>query len=267
MTSVTATDTPDHRLRGARGARPLQRGVLQRDGPVPRVEPAPAQAARVRRPAPDRRRARAPGWAPTCATCRRDRRSSPSNPTPTCTVGCGPPPSAAACTSTCASGSPSAPASPTTASTAVISSLVLCTVTDPAEVLAEIRRILRPGGTFRFVEHVAAPTGTPTRCAAAGAAPAVGLDLRGLLVRAGPGRFAARRRVRPRRRRAVPTAHAVRHLQPPDRRRRAGLTGEPPPHARDGRRTPCWSPRGPGAGSRSGRRSPRPSRTRRPAPR
>ena len=45
----------------------------------------------------------------------------------------------------------------------VISSLVLCTVTDPAGVLAEIRRILRPGGTFRFVEHVAARPGTPTR--------------------------------------------------------------------------------------------------------
>ena len=45
----------------------------------------------------------------------------------------------------------------------VISSLVLCTVTDPAEVLAEVRRVLRPGGTFRFVEHVAARPGTPTR--------------------------------------------------------------------------------------------------------
>ena len=45
----------------------------------------------------------------------------------------------------------------------VISSLVLCSVTNPAEVLAEIRRILRPGGTYRFVEHVAAPTGTATR--------------------------------------------------------------------------------------------------------
>ncbi|MGI5129456.1 class I SAM-dependent methyltransferase [Pseudonocardia sp. CA-107938] len=45
----------------------------------------------------------------------------------------------------------------------VISSLVLCTVTDPAAVLAEVRRILRPGGTFRFVEHVAARAGTPTR--------------------------------------------------------------------------------------------------------
>ncbi len=45
----------------------------------------------------------------------------------------------------------------------VISSLVLCTVADPAAVLAEVRRILRPGGTFRFVEHVAARPGTPTR--------------------------------------------------------------------------------------------------------
>lgn len=46
---------------------------------------------------------------------------------------------------------------------AVISSLVLCSVTDPAHVLAEIRRILRPGGRYSFVEHVAARAGTPTR--------------------------------------------------------------------------------------------------------
>lgn len=38
-----------------------------------------------------------------------------------------------------------------------ICSLVLCTVEDPACVLEEIRRVLRPGGRFRFVEHVAAP--------------------------------------------------------------------------------------------------------------
>jgi ubiquinone/menaquinone biosynthesis C-methylase UbiE len=46
---------------------------------------------------------------------------------------------------------------------AVISSLVLCSVHDPSAVLAEVRRILRPGGTYHFVEHVAAPAGTPTR--------------------------------------------------------------------------------------------------------
>ena len=47
----------------------------------------------------------------------------------------------------------------------VISSLVLCSVQDPAAVLAEMRRILRPGGTFRFLEHVVAPPATPTRAA------------------------------------------------------------------------------------------------------
>ncbi|GAA2590858.1 class I SAM-dependent methyltransferase [Winogradskya consettensis] len=52
---------------------------------------------------------------------------------------------------------------PTRSADAVISSLVLCTVADPAAVLTEVRRILRPGGTFRFLEHVAAPDGTPTR--------------------------------------------------------------------------------------------------------
>ena len=45
----------------------------------------------------------------------------------------------------------------------VISSLVLCTVRDPAAVLAEVRRILTPGGRFSFVEHVVARRRTPTR--------------------------------------------------------------------------------------------------------
>ncbi len=45
----------------------------------------------------------------------------------------------------------------------VLSSLVLCTVTDPVAVLAEIRRILVPGGRFSFAEHVAARSRTVTR--------------------------------------------------------------------------------------------------------
>ena len=42
---------------------------------------------------------------------------------------------------------------------AVICTLVLCTVEDPVRVLQEVRRILKPGGRFMFLEHVAAPPG------------------------------------------------------------------------------------------------------------
>lgn len=45
----------------------------------------------------------------------------------------------------------------------VISTLVLCTVVDPDAVLEEVKRVLRPGGTFRFVEHVAAHPASPRR--------------------------------------------------------------------------------------------------------
>ena len=38
----------------------------------------------------------------------------------------------------------------------VVFSLVLCTVPDMKRVLAEARRVLRPGGTLRFYEHVRA---------------------------------------------------------------------------------------------------------------
>jgi SAM-dependent methyltransferase len=43
----------------------------------------------------------------------------------------------------------------------VLCSLVLCTVEDPVAVIDEARRILKPGGRFRFVEHVDAGPRTP----------------------------------------------------------------------------------------------------------
>jgi ubiquinone/menaquinone biosynthesis C-methylase UbiE len=43
---------------------------------------------------------------------------------------------------------------------AVISSLVLCTVVDQHRALGEVIRVLKPGGKFLFIEHVAAARGT-----------------------------------------------------------------------------------------------------------
>ncbi|WP_067480151.1 class I SAM-dependent methyltransferase [Actinomadura hibisca] len=45
----------------------------------------------------------------------------------------------------------------------VMCTWVLCTVHDQTQVLREIRRILRPGGRFVFIEHVAAPQGAVRR--------------------------------------------------------------------------------------------------------
>ena len=44
----------------------------------------------------------------------------------------------------------------------VVSTLVLCTVSDPWAVLAEIARVLRPGGRFLFIEHVIGAEGSRT---------------------------------------------------------------------------------------------------------
>ena len=43
---------------------------------------------------------------------------------------------------------------------AVLATRVLCSVTDPEAVLAEVRRVLRPEGRVVLAEHVAAPEGT-----------------------------------------------------------------------------------------------------------
>jgi SAM-dependent methyltransferase len=41
----------------------------------------------------------------------------------------------------------------------VVSTLVLCTVSDPARALSEVARVLRPGGRLLFCEHVEAEQG------------------------------------------------------------------------------------------------------------
>lgn len=47
---------------------------------------------------------------------------------------------------------------------AVVTTLVLCSVPDPTRTLTELRRVLRPGGTLVYLEHVAAE-GDPDRLA------------------------------------------------------------------------------------------------------
>jgi SAM-dependent methyltransferase len=46
---------------------------------------------------------------------------------------------------------------------AVVCTLVLCTVPDPKAIMEEVLRILKPGGKYIFIEHVAAPAGTTKR--------------------------------------------------------------------------------------------------------
>jgi len=53
----------------------------------------------------------------------------------------------------------------------VVSTYVLCSVADVDATLKEIQRVLKPGGTFVFLEHVAATDGTCTRTVQEGITP------------------------------------------------------------------------------------------------
>lgn len=54
---------------------------------------------------------------------------------------------------------------------AVVSTLVLCSVPDLPGTLQEVLRVLKPGGRFLFIEHVAAPRGTWLRRVQSGIRP------------------------------------------------------------------------------------------------
>lgn len=52
---------------------------------------------------------------------------------------------------------------PNESADAVVITLVLCSVKNPAQIINEVKRILKPGGKLIFIEHVAAPPKTKLR--------------------------------------------------------------------------------------------------------
>ena len=104
-----------------------------------------------------------PALAPTSPSSHRAARSSRSSPTLRCIKRSSGAPSNTACTSSFSPTQPSALPLEDNSVDTVISTLVLCTVDDPTPSSKRSNACLRPGGTFRFVEHVAAHPASPRR--------------------------------------------------------------------------------------------------------
>ena len=118
-----------------------------------------APAARLAPHGPSRRDRRRHGADVRALPAGRWRASSPSSPTRVVAPWPHEPRAAPACRSPSSDAVAEELPIADGAVDAAVTSLALCSVSDVARALAELRRVLRPGGELRFLEHVLAERG------------------------------------------------------------------------------------------------------------